>query len=296
MMRWCAPLLVLVAGPILLATRVATTHSVVPVNSSTRQTVQVTAQSDTAMTLRFTRETGEDESWTFARGGQPLVWSAPSEPSALQPLSGKGVIFGRSRLKFATGAALQAMGVSPHDSLRPLAVEIIGRPYDDISVVRTDGGELALCLWNKGLITEIWMSGSMLPAAMAILADHASACMALLELCCQTSEIPVDGGVQVLPNPHIDACNSVAANCPDQREAACACLFAACDICGGAPCPSGSEREVIRIKALLSAVRSCGDVQANPIPPQEWSVQVLDLLREILERLQRIRDTTPSPQ
>jgi len=262
----------------------------------TPEVVVATVQSADAMTLEFRRTviTAGDtfhqvRTISFAHNVAEGSWDA-QDPSIIGKL---GVIFGRTRLRFATGAALQMMGIEPTDAVRGLDPSIVGRSYEDVTVIRTSSGEVGVCLWKKGLIAEIWFSGRYIQSMIEILPDVEDCCAAAVKLCCATKTVGVPGSEVIIPNPRLDACASVAAECPDLREAACQCLFTACGDCHPTACPDPA-RQSASDDACIQAVNSCGPITSEEPPAKPpWADEILQLLREILERLQRIHDTMP---
>lgn len=203
-----------------------------------------------------------------------------------------GALLGRSKLKFATSAALETLGLTPDQALRGLSPEIVGRGYEDITVLRSFSNEIGVCLWNKGFITEIWFSGGLIEAALAEPPDNSSACVRLMPLCCNTV---IGEAAAVIPMPRLDACAAIAEHCPNQKNAACQCLLTACLDCDHPPC-GDAERAERAIQACLTSLRVCSaSTPTLPDTVPEWVELILQLLREILERLQRIIDLSPAP-
>lgn len=256
------------------------------------ETLSASVLTSEAMTLQFRAKSGLTYELALVRNATSGFWSISG--TALNGMP--GVIFGNTRLRFATSAALASMGVAPTEAIREASPAIVGQIYDDVSIIRTVSGDCGICLWSKGVITRVWFTGGFIAKMLAIMPDHADMCAASLKLCCAQESIGETGFVRDVPAPNTTACDAAAANCPMARDAACHCLNAACMACRGSEPPCGEPRQEVSDNACIIGAAQCGP-EASPIqpPPPAWVEAVLQLLREILERLQRIKDTMPNP-
>ncbi len=256
------------------------------------ETLSASVLTSEAMTLQFRAKSGLTYELALVRNATSGFWAVSGTA-----LNGElGVIFGNTRLRFATSAALTSMGVAPTEAIREASPAIVGQIYDDVSIVRTLSGTCGICLWSKGVITRVWFTGGFIAEMLAVMPDHADMCAASLKLCCAQESIGDTGFVLVVPAPNTDACDVAAAHCPVQHDAACLCLGAACDACRDPAPPCGDPRQGVSDKACIVGAARCAP-EASPIdpPPPAWVEEILQLLREILERLQRIHDTMPNP-
>jgi len=256
------------------------------------ETLSASVLTSEAMTLQFRAKSGLTYELALVRNATSGFWAISGTA-----LDGElGVIFGNTRLRFATSAALTSMGVAPTEAIREASPAIVGQIYDDVSIIRTLSGNCGICLWSKGLITRVWFTGGSVAKMLAIMPDHADMCAAGLVLCCAQETIGNPGFERVVPAPDSSLCDATAANCPMARDAACLCLNAACMACRGPEPPCGEPRQGVSNKACGVGIMRCGP-EVSPIQPPapDWEEAVLQLLRAILELLQRIRDTMPNP-
>ncbi len=256
------------------------------------ETLSASVLTSEAMTLQFRAKSGLTYELALVRNATSGFWGISG--TALNEMP--GVIFGNTRLRFATSAALASMGVAPTEAIQEASPAIVGQIYDDVSIIRTLSGDCGICLWSKGLIARVWFTGGFVAKMLAIIPDHADMCAASLKLCCAHESIGETGFERDVPAPNTAACDAAAANCPMARDAACNCLNAACMACRGLEPPRGEPRQKVSDNACIIGAGKCGP-EASPIqpPPPAWEEAVLQLLREILERLQRIHDTMPNP-
>ncbi len=256
------------------------------------ETLSASVLTSEAMTLQFRAKSGLTYELALVRNATTGFWAMSG--TALDGMP--GVMFGNTRLRFATSAALTSMGVAPTEAIREASPAIVGQIYDDVSIIRTLSGDGGICLWSKGVITRVWFTGGFIAKMLAIMPDHADMCAAGLVLCCAQETIGASGFERVVPAPHNAACDATAANCPMARDAACLCLNAACMACRDPEPPCGEPRQEVSNNACIIGITKCSP-EVSPIdpPPTAWVEAILQLLREILERLQRIRDTMPNP-
>jgi len=258
--------------------------------------IDVLVDDPTTLVLNFTDTNGQSMPLTFSRDDEQSLWREADTQSAVP-----GITFGNTDPQFAPPARQRASGITPQQAITTFDKSIAARPMDDITIYELGAGDMAIALWQGGVITEIWYVGSLVEAIINPVWVGWSFCERAQELCCET--VPGPGGFQTpdeVPKPHIQACKAVAQNCGEAaKQQACNCLNTACEFCdeedgypdlccgddeGEEDCdypwmPKSSE------DACVAGVEVCVD---PPVPPEPDAVD--NLLVEIANRLQVLVD------
>ena len=92
------------------------------------ETLSASVLTSEAMTLQFRAKSGLTYELALVRNATSGFWAISG--TALNGMP--GVIFGNTRLRFATSAALTSMGVAPTEAIREASPAIVGQIYDDV--------------------------------------------------------------------------------------------------------------------------------------------------------------------
>lgn len=294
-----------VSSPVALAISVVTLLGAGVDRASGSPGIVVTAETATSMTMRFTRAAGEQSTVQFSRPNLTGYWRASAQPEGVIP----GITFGNANPRYGRSSRLREFGISPEQALRTMSSGIASRPHDDLTIFQLfEQGEIAVCLWTEGTITEIWYAGEFVNEVLAGFPsqdpEFHSVCGRLKRLCCRKRELaPTDPPTpcpQEIPNPRISSCVAAATHCRGLvGSAVCDCLFDACRFCGQAEecCAVVPGLEDLSAEACEAwiANRTCNlpepPASTDPNPGVE---QATALLGEVVDRMQSIIDSRPA--
>ncbi len=246
--------------------------------------VELVAESQTALSMRFVDARGSQLVIEFARRDSGSLWKAPASTHL-------GVIFGRGKPRYAGLATRRALGITPDQSLRTFDSTIRDATFDDLTVFKTYGG-MAVGLWRGKSIAEIWYVGSAVARVRQVAQEngHTQACESALATCCDTHDHDGNPNTPPVPEGDPDICVSVIHNCPGARAQACHCLSTMSQRCphpqpdAPATDPCTPEERSMSDCAMRAVVENCGEIE--PPNPPEWYLELMELLRQILDRLQ----------
>ncbi len=186
--------------------------------------ITVLSQSESEMGLRLVNAKGFSYQLDLIFDAEINSWHAVSTGVP-------GIVFGNEQLVFARPVQLRALNISTAEAIQPMSSAIAERPMDDVTVARLIGGEMAVALWQDGVVTELWIAAGFYEELLHPDFAGWNFCERGQQLCCETIDNPNPFGPTKVPRPRVSSCGLVAVACPDRKDAVCDCLAYACDFC-----------------------------------------------------------------